>query len=573
MSDQFIPSPAAWTLLDLLQQHLGVSLELFDTGFRPLAPSGAPDDQSPADDPGIAAEALKALRTGDVHISRTPPHPVGIFPLRVSRRVVGCLVVSRRPRRDPIEPPRDIDIEAAGHLVRTALESDLTLTGQLGELRHRTRRLHGILRFLVQLGPGEPEADVMNALLQAASVWFDVDCRIYRQDGEGAWVLAATLPGAEIRPSAVRLDSRRAERLLTSRRFSAGDGDELGVGGRGEEVLVIPVGGPPPEWILLLSGAVDAEVELTFSAIARLLASDLRGRELARLEYWQQRLAATAGDVRRAPERVLLEMLQALAAETGATGARVALLTDGAERALAAIGQIPADAASGADARGPELSGSRGEPPMPTGDAEGSAAPDEERVRRITVTIEVAAGSRVTVALTCHENLAAAAAMQLRAWITALRPWLLEAIGGLPRESRFEPGGESSPFERRIQEEVERAKRFNLGLGLVLIGTERGDQGDATLQSLAETLRSELRASDLLGRIRGGFVALLLVHSESAGTHSVVSRVRQRLQMLADETPVPAVQLGQAVFSAECATADALIGQAIERAQRFELRN
>src|SRR5262249_59508104 len=93
----------------------------------------------------------------------------------------------------------------------------------------------------------------------------------------------------------------RAEQLLTARRFpSAGDLDDLGLTGRRDEVLLLSVGIRRPEWIILLAGAIDQNAELTFSAIARVLSGELQARDRARIERWQERLAATAPPARRA---------------------------------------------------------------------------------------------------------------------------------------------------------------------------------------------------------------------------------------------------------------------------------
>ncbi len=128
-------------------------------------------------------------------------------------------------------------------------------------------------------------------------------------------------------------------------------------------------------------------------------------------------------------------------------------------------------------------------------------------------------------------------------------------------------------FERRIQEEVERARRFDLGLALVLIGPEQGSAAGRMLEPLMPAVRSELRASDLIGRIRGGVVAVLLVHAEPAGAESVIARIRHRLGELPQDARVSAVQLGRAVFSAGIASAEELITQAQRQVQRFELSN
>ena len=555
MAEQLNPSQPAWTLLDMLQQQLGVTIEVLDVSMRPLAATGVADGPSATEEPRIAAEMLKSLRTGEVRIDRTTGAPVGIFPLRVAKQIAGCLIVSGRPvRAGDSQLPADVNVEGAGHLARTALESDMALTMQLADSRYRNRRVHGILRFLAQLGGTDSERDVMNAVIQAATVWFDVDCRIYHRQPDEGFTLAAVLPGLEQRSAVARLDKSRADRLIASRRFSSGgDLDDLGLAGRRGEALVLPVNvGATADWLLILAGGIDQEVELTFAAIARVLAGDLLAREMARVGAWQRRLTEAASDGRRAPECTLRAMLEALSAEVAASAARVTLVTGQSERALAALSAV-----------------------QPSTDSAESdvAAHGDTHSSTYTHAVLVAPDTSVRLTVTSSGD-RRAVALQSASWMTALQPWLREAVGGLAdEESLFETVESDSAFEQRIQEEVERAKRFNLGLGLVLIAPPQGAPAGAALEPLLAAVRSELRASDLMGRIRGGVVAVLLVHAEPVGAESVIARLRERLVTLPDEERVAALELGRAVFSAECSSADALIAQARSQAQRFELRN
>jgi hypothetical protein len=236
-----------------------------------------------------------------------------------------------------------------------------------------------------------------------------------------------------------------------------------------------------------------------------------------------------------------------LAAETGATEARVALVADGEERAIAALGAAPAAGTDAVACRGAE-----------------SAADCH------TAAVEIAPGTAVHIALRSSGS-RRNAAIQLSSWLKALRPWLREAAAGLAsRGSPFDAGIDVSSFERRIQEEIERARRFNLGLGLVLIS---GGAALRSLEPIAAAVRAELRASDLMGRIRDGHVAVLLVHTEPTGADSVINRLRSRLGALDEAGSVSVVQVGKATFSPDVSSADALIAQALRQVQSVELRN
>jgi hypothetical protein len=547
MPEPFTLSQPAWALLDLLQEQLGVSVEVLDTSLRPLLPAGLGDSAGAAEHPAVAGETVKSLRSGEIRIDRSTGRPIGIFPLRVARQVAGVLIISRGAGWQDAAGG-EVSIERAGHLVRTALESDIGLHKQLVDARYRTRRAHGILRFLAQLGTMEGERELMNAVIQAAMVWFDADCRIYERQPDGSFALAATLPGAEQRTAAARLDRGRAEKLIASRRFSSGgDLEDLGLIGRKEEVLVLPIGTPASEWLMILAGSIDQDVEVTFVAIAGVLAGKVQARERARVDAWQQRLTTLIDENGRAPERVLLRLLEMLAGEMGATEARISLVSGESERVLAALAPaVPAD------------------PGTP------AATPAPSEPDRHTATIEISHGTHVQITLASSEP-RRAASLQLSSWVQALRPWLREAVTGLTTAaSLFDVAVEMSSFERRIQEEIERARRFNLGLGLVVIGG--AGLPPRSLDPIVSAMRAELRASDLIGRIRGGHVAVLLVHSEPLGAESVIGRLRQRLLLLGGESSVSEVHVGKATFTPEYTSADAFIGHALQHVQNVEFR-
>ena len=148
------------------------------------------------------------------------------FAARTVRRANGL----GHTKRAPLEPDHystniscrdcatEARIEGAGLLARTALEADLSLTGQLIDVRYRNRRVHGILKFLLQLGADpDNEREMMKAVIQAATVWFDADCRIYQRQPDDSFLLAAMLPGATEQRGGVRLEAMRVEKLVASR--------------------------------------------------------------------------------------------------------------------------------------------------------------------------------------------------------------------------------------------------------------------------------------------------------------------------------------------------------------------
>ena len=525
-------SPAGLALLEMLEQQTGVSFEVLHLWLDPVRHSASSDFAQRMEEPEVAEEVLKALRTGEVRVGQIRGAAFGAFPLRRVREVVGCLVASQRVTTDKASSAAVRTIEEAGALARGILESDLQVNGQLAASQALTRRLHATLRFLGQLGTYESDRDVMHAVLHAATVWFDLECRIYSRRPDGRFVLSGALPGVE--QAGQPLEAERAAQLVAARRFPpAGELDDLGFNGRKDEVLVLPVGIGEPAWLILLAGSLDSNVELTFGAIARVLTGDLQARELARLERWQNRLAQLPSATRAVPEHALAELLEELVREAGAENAKMTVADRGARRQLATVGN------------GTSLYA-------------GDGASDDPA--QLSVTIPVSSDTSANLTLVGAGPLGPGAAALVQTWVKALRPWLAEVALGGSRPRAVEADSETSVFERRIQEEVERAKRFNLGLGLVLIGPGELSHARMTFDTVAAAVRPELRASDLLGRLRTGMMAVVLVHAGADGAESVTERLSARLSALMPE--LPGVQLGRAVFTPECTSAEELIARA-----------
>lgn len=119
-------------------------------------------------------------------------------------------------------------------------------------------------------------------------------------------------------------------------------------------------------------------------------------------------------------------------------------------------------------------------------------------------------------------------------------------------------------FEHRIHEEVERAKRFDLRLSLILLDVSAPVED---LARLKDTLRREVRGSDLLGTVGGRQLAALLTHTDEGGLQFAVQRLRRRVVDAARLLSISSITLGQAAFSPDCRTVDALLAQAARHAE------
>ncbi len=157
-------------------------------------------------------------------------------------------------------------------------------------------------------------------------------------------------------------------------------------------------------------------------------------------------------------------------------------------------------------------------------------------------------------------------AVVARACASALRTWLAGTLTSFDATAAILDVNAAGvpPFLTRIQEELERARRFDLRLSLILIDVHAPSEAMAQLQ---DALRRELRGSDVTGAMGGTQVAALLTHTDALGLDNVVRRVRQRLADTAERLNVSDLKLGQAAFSPEVRTADALLELALRQAE------
>jgi hypothetical protein len=528
-------SESVAALLDLIQFRLGVSIEVLDTSLRPAQPARQGEFAGAVEEPAVRAQCLVVLRTGESRVEGGLAATVAIYPLRLDRAISGLVLVTRTSGRATPHAGGDEaqKLQTVGLMARAILEDDLSRTRQLARESERIRRLQGILRFLGQL-KSMRGSEMMQAVVQAATVWFDLDCRIYHAGPEGNYALLAALPGVD--PPEVRqhLDGRRLREICAARRVtSITDLEFLSGPVRRGSALVLGAG-LDDEVVCVLIGSIDNEVELTFTAVAQAIGGELHMAARARLSHWQRRLAERASATDVADERILLQMIEELCVALGAAGGRVSIQRGDVQRTVAAL----------------DASGEAGE--------RLTRVEPERSHQRI---VPVAAGVRLHLELWgrpapfTFEPLS-----DIDAWSQALVPWVA-ASNVMAREETPGSDAEEAAFERLVHQEVERAKRFDLGLALVLIEPA----GALPAAALSDVVRTELRASDLYGPVRGGRMAVVLVHTGPEGARSVVRRIGEKFTGLFTDTQRAAVRLGQAVFSSEVRSGEALIAEALLR--------
>lgn len=119
-------------------------------------------------------------------------------------------------------------------------------------------------------------------------------------------------------------------------------------------------------------------------------------------------------------------------------------------------------------------------------------------------------------------------------------------------------------FETRIDEEIQRARRYGLDLALLVIDADNFKAlndalghliGDRVLRAMSDTLRRSVRAFDVCTRFGGEEFAILMPGSNAAAALQSAERIRQRIEhyrfdpLLIPPERHPTISVGVAVLT------------------------
>jgi GGDEF domain-containing protein len=541
-------------LLERARTRFGLKVDIFDTALRHVYPeSGSELERLIGETPGIRRTLLDVLVAGRPEQLESGGLSYRLFPLRRSagfRHAGGLLAIRRTSQNGD-----SAGLDSWSELARAIVEADLSAAESLNEERAHSRRLLATLRFLRHLIETETEAQLAQAVVQAAAVWFDVDARIYQRDLAGDYQLHTALPGAQINEAGQRLNSLWLSSSAEVTRVGAIA--EWGPPcGTAEVVLVaLSPGVDPgdPRWVLALIGSVPTAAELMLPVLGRVGGLQLEAMRARRRDQTRDRFEALVRHAVVRADVLAVDIVRELLEMTGAASAALTLTQRGRPRRLVTIGNIGVTAAGASLASDAEVDWLFG-PDQFTCELRLDAS--------ASATLELRPGSGETFTPDA-ELVTRAAARVLQAWLRGVEPALRDDAATVPA-----PSTTITAFVRRIEEELERAKRFDLRLSLVLIDVPPHVQGEREVfAQLQETVRRELRGSDVLGKMNGQRVAALLTHTDVPGSYKAVVRVRRRLAETALRLNLAGVTIGHAVFSPECRTAEALVSQALRDAE------
>ena len=536
-------SSALSQVLERARTRFGLEVEILDGELRALYPeAGTEFSRSIRTNNELRQTLREILLAGHPKDVEEAGEHYRVYPLRQSGLTTptgGLLAV-----KGSVPSGAAADATPWSEFARAAIEADLSAGDTLREQRQQSRRLMAILRFLRHLIETANEPELMQALVQAAAVWFDVDARIYRRELSGDFVLQNWLPGVEPDPTTRRLDADLIGADREVKRLAPGH-ELVGLASLGGETLIVPLAGMSKiDLLMTLSGAVPSEADSVFQVVGPVVGTHLDSIRSRRMDAARRRYESVISQPGLATERIAVQIVADLAQSVRAGAASLTLINNGDTRRIAAFGPPAENLALSTNAE--TLTGDRFVCGLPlTGD------------HRAVLELRPEAGTKFSTdaaeaTTTCSQ---------------VLQTWLVGTVSSFVDPTEVVPVQTTADaFERRIEEELERAKRFDLHLSLVLIDVSGPSQVVAQMQ---ETLRRELRGSDLLGTTSGRHVAALLTHTDDRGLNNVVGRLRRRLIDAADRLKVAQLKLGQAAMSPECRTADALLSRAVREAERI----
>jgi hypothetical protein len=527
-------------MLDQVRSEFGVEVEIVDAN---LAGAWTPDGQRQSRvlaGPELRSVGQGVLREGRSSVVSVEGREYRLVPLRNNRSVLPTALLAMRIGQSHASAAdrQAGDVEPWVEVLRGAIEADLTSREEIDGERQQARAVRGALRFVTYLAAATTERELADAAIQAAAVWFDADARVYRRSPGGDYALFASLPGAQV-PLEGRqltgLDLGFGERLVRIAHFAGNAGGRDGIG--------VPIAAAGPvEWALVLLGTVPPDAEVTLEALGRVLGVQMERLALGRLESLRARFDEIVVAADRAVELTAMDVLRDLVAQAQGSGAALWVtegVGDSVVRRMAAVGEVM---------------------------NQGDRVPPEQRstptLQSRTIPVGPNRSARLELRTTADAPFDASVPQIVDACASVLKGWLAAAVRPEPRTAPLMLPTAAADFARRIEEELARAKRFDRDLAVVVVDPGGRPWPAQATSRIVDVLREELRGSDVLGLVGERRVVVLLIETHRSAMGTVVRRLRDRLGRTIPELKVPALVLGQAAFSRECATADALLSAA-----------
>jgi len=521
-----IVSATLRTLLSRICTRVDANVELYDNSWKRMYPEH--DDEAES---SLKASCRAAAASGSPHLSA---HGVraAVHPLRDDRgEAIGFLVMSAAEHDADASERRFNDL---AELARVAVEVELASGATLDVEHRRSMRFCAALRFVSGLSDVASERELLQAVVQAAAIWFDVEASVYRREFTGDYTRFAAVPFVEQgrHPVTLRLGSvGHTEPTI----LSTADLEEIGWPPPLENVTLVPLGasGNVP-WLLLL--AAHPEAQHLFTVIRGVLASALEQQAIGRARELSSRLSESLL-ARSSQEEAATALVHEISRTFSVPQVQLLFRHGGRAETIAAAGE-PTVLTPRGDWNTQVVAADRLEFPLPRS--------GEALARLILVGTPEAPFSPAILPV-------------IDAVLRVLEVWLVTV-------ERTGSGAtlETVPFERRLEAAVQRAREGQRKFALLLVDVSAiAASGESVnIGSVMDVLRPALRDSDLVGPLGQGEIAALLGEVTPDTAASVATRVRLRLSETARKKRLPRVLVGQAAFPSGGESLAALVARA-----------
>jgi hypothetical protein len=512
----------AWKWVTQVYKNSGLSIDLLDEHLT-LLTLPAHGGSARAVDAQLA-DAIRALSSSLAEGERKnaliggrryygmPITPSGVF--------AGAVLIGADHER-----ARDVDVQSAVALLTRALEDFLSPDG---ERRMTAGRLNALHDLLDEASSTASEQHVFRAFAEIVNVWDEVEVIAYRGDLAGRFALTGTLPGSNRAaiPDAIAADMLPADAVIT---LPAAMQKQLGFAEPKYPLVVrlSTAGGP---WLIVLTQRQGNQqfaewFDFYFAALTTSLNASLEV-ELARTTWSIMQHLAENESPREAVTQAILGVAQSLPAE-------------------AAFAMWELDGA---------LALSIGEPPS-------SAVGDSGRAPNVLRTRIDAPGGRHALlemrsAVGHQFTRRDVKVFEAAAW--TLSRWFSTAAGQLAATPENVAAAQS--FDEVVDRYL-RARERSWPPALILIMPGSADVPTDLAYEWIRRLRSELRPTDLAGRLTTGEVAVVAVETTAPGALAVAQRIARVLNESTD--PVQKrVRVGLAAGDRVSTSAHGLIAEA-----------
>jgi hypothetical protein len=512
----------AWKWVTQVYKNSGLSVDLLDEHLTLLTVPARGGSARAADQP--LADAVRALASSLAEGERKSAVVAGRrfygVPITPSGVFAGAMLVGADHER-----ARDVDVQSAVTLLTRALEDFLSPDD---DRRTTAGRLHALHDLLDEASSTASEQHVFQAFAEIVNVWHDVEVLGYRGDLAGRFALTGSLPGSDRSaiPDAIAAEVLPADGVVT---LSTALQKQLGfTSPRYPSLVRLSTAGGP--WLIALTQRQGNQpfgewFDFYFAALTTSLNASLEV-EVARTTWAIMQHLAENESPREAVTQAILGVAQSLPAETG-----FAMWEPDGVLALS-IGEPPS-AALGDSGRAPNVLRTRIDAPAG---------------RHALLEMRAALGHQFTRR---DVKVFEAAVWTLSRWFSTAGGQLAAAPENAAAAQSFD----------EVVERYLRARERSWSPALILIMPSSADAPTDLAYEWIRRLRSELRPTDLAGRLTTGEVAVVAVETTPPGALAVAQRISRVLNESIDVVQ-KRVRVGLAAGDRVSTSAHGLIAEA-----------